>query len=60
MSHKKNIEPYNTKGQQHGLWKQYHLGGNIWFEGEYRNGMHVGNCVWSWGNDVTTKIYFLR
>jgi antitoxin component YwqK of YwqJK toxin-antitoxin module len=60
MSHKNNIEPYNDNGQRHGYWKQYHLGGNIWYEGLFVNDRRVGKCVWYWGNSVTTKIYLLR
>jgi len=32
----------NTKGQKHGLWKEYSSNGKLWYKGTYLNGQRHG------------------
>jgi len=38
----KNIEPRNSKGKAHGLWKTYYRNGKPEFKGHYDNGNRHG------------------
>jgi antitoxin component YwqK of YwqJK toxin-antitoxin module len=57
----KDEEPYNDKGQQHGLWKVYSYKGNLRFKCFYYNGKEIGYeelCYHTTGN-IHQKIYHL-
>jgi len=38
---RKDIQPYNDKGQQHGLWEMYY-DGQLYFKCFYHNGEEIG------------------
>jgi len=42
MNMDKNIEPYNDKGQRHGVWEMYWGNGRLWFKCFYYNSKRVG------------------
>ena len=42
--------PLNDKDQQHGQWERYHHNGNLWYKGEFINGVHNGPWVEYWEN----------
>ena len=42
MSNKKDMEPYNEKGQPHGYWERYYENGTFWGKATYHNGIPVG------------------
>ncbi len=37
-----NLQPYNDKGQAHGLWEMYFSNGQLDYKGEYINGLRHG------------------
>ncbi len=57
---KKDITPYNEKGERHGYWEKYYLNGNLWYKGNYVNGNRHG--YWEWYHDngkLKDKIYYI-
>jgi antitoxin component YwqK of YwqJK toxin-antitoxin module len=34
--------PLNSKGEKNGLWKSYYPNGNVWSEGEFKDGLDHG------------------
>jgi len=39
---RKDIQPYNDKGQRHGLWEWYYSDGQLWYKCFFHNGRKVG------------------
>jgi len=57
----KDITPYNTKDQRHGLWELYWNNGKLRFKCIYINGKENGFEQLYWGGDgkITYKNYYL-
>ena len=57
---KKDITPFNNKGQRHGYWKVYWQSGILWHEGLYINDKHIGIWIFCdyYGN-IEHKEYYI-
>jgi len=56
---RKNIQPYNNKGEAHGLWEWY-WGGTLMYKCFYHNGKEIGYEEYSWySGKLTEKKYYL-
>ena len=42
MQTKKDKTPLNKKGQPHGYWEDYYSNGQLWYKGNYVNGIRHG------------------
>lgn len=42
----KDITPYNEKGKPHGYWERYWIDEQLWYKGNYINGLQYG--WWEW------------
>jgi antitoxin component YwqK of YwqJK toxin-antitoxin module len=56
----KDIKPRNENNQPHGYWEQYHVNGQLWYKGNYVNGIRHGyweqyHVLWYKGNYVNGK-----
>jgi len=58
---KKDIKPYNAKGQQHGYWELYWDNGDLMFKCVFINGEENGIDEYYMNTDgkVTEKYYHL-
>jgi len=55
-----DIEPFNDKGQEHGLWEVYYHNGNLIYKSFYHNGKEVGYEEWYSDNGkLNEKVYNL-
>ena len=43
-----NIIPYNNKNKAHGLWLNYYNKGNLFFKGQFINGIRHGYWMDNW------------
>jgi len=53
----KDITPLNNKGQQHGLWEYYLIGGQLVYKRFYYNGKRVGYEEYSWAKTYKKKYH---
>ena len=53
------MNQFNDKGQKHGYWEEYFLGGNLSKKGNYINDEYIGHWEWydSDGNLYEKEFY---
>ena len=54
----KNIEPENSKGQDHGYHEWYYNDGNRWLRVNFKNGKRDGYREAYWDADIIDRITF--
>jgi len=57
---RKDITPFNDKGQRHGLWKYHFTDDTLMYKCFYHNGKEIGYEEYSWySGKLTEKKYYL-